>query len=229
MGHKKKIVLFIVEGINDKTCLALCMDQLLDNNTVRFEITDGDITTQYGNSSSNIAAKVGDIVRVFSGKVFKPSDFLEVVHLVDMDGAYIPDENIVESTYEKNMYCDEQIFTSKVQSTINRNHQKQEILCKMIGLNKVWGSIPYSVYYFSCNMDHVLHNEANLSRVDKDKLATDFESEFFGKPEKFVEFFNKEEFSVKGTYGETWEFIRAGTNSLKRYSNFAVYLNGKLG
>ncbi|WP_010243886.1 hypothetical protein [Acetivibrio cellulolyticus] len=225
MANKKKIVLFIVEGINDKTCLALCMDQLLDNNTVRFEITDGDITTQYGNSSSNIVAKVGDIVRAFSGKVFKPSDFLEVVHLVDMDGAYIPDENIVESTNEKNIYSDEQIFTSKVQSTINRNHQKQEILYKMIGLNKVWGSIPYSVYYFSCNMDHVLHNKANLNRADKDKLAIEFESEFFGKPEKFIEFFNKAEFAVKGTYGETWEFIKAGTNSLKRYSNFSVYLN----
>lgn len=228
MSNKKKIVLFIVEGINDKTCLALCMDQLLDNNTVRFEITDGDITTQYGSSSSNIAAKVGDVVRKFSGRIFKPTDFLEIVHLVDMDGAYIPDENIVESTYDKNIYSDEKIFTSKVQSTINRNHQKQEILCRMIGLNKVWGSIPYSVYYFSCNIDHVLHNEANLSRVDKDKLATDFESEFFGKPEKFVGFFNKAEFVVKGTYGETWEFIKAGTNSLKRYSNFAVYLNGKL-
>lgn len=229
MANKKKIVLFIVEGINDKTCLALCMDQLLDNNTVRFEITDGDITTQYGNNSSNIAAKVGDIVRKFSGRIFKPTDFLEVVHLVDMDGAYIPDENIVESTYEKNIYSDEKIFTSKVQRTINRNHQKQEILCKMIGLNKVWGSIPYSVYYFSCNMDHVLHNEANLSRTDKDKFATEFESEFFGKPEKFVKFFNKAEFVVKGAYGETWEFIKAGTNSLKRYSNFAVYLNEKLG
>lgn len=227
MVNKKKIVLFIVEGINDKTCLALCMDQLLDNNTVRFEITDGDITTQYGNISSNIVAKIVDIVRAFSGKVFKPTDFLEVVHLVDMDGAYIPDENIVESTNDKNIYNDEQIVTSKVHSTIIRNHQKQEILYKMIGLNKVWGSIPYSVYYFSCNMDHVLHNKANLSRADKDKFATEFENEFFGKSEKFIEFFNKAEFVVKGTYGETWEFIKAGTNSLKRYSNFAVYLNEK--
>ena len=227
MTNKKKIVLFIVEGINDKTCLALCMDQLLDNNTVRFEITDGDITTQYGNSSSNIVAKIGNIVRVFSGKVFKPADFLEVVHLVDMDGAYIPDENIVESANDKNTYSEEQIITSKVQAMILRNHQKKEILDRIIGLNKVWGSIPYSVYYFSCNMDHVLHNEANLSRVDKDIFSIEFENEYFGKPEKFTLFFDSEDFAVKGDYLETWNFIKVGTNSLKRYSNFTQYLNEK--
>ncbi len=71
MESKKKIILFIVEGINDKTSLALCMDQLLDKNTVRFEITDGDITTKFGSSSNNIAAKIGDIVKKFSGKIFK--------------------------------------------------------------------------------------------------------------------------------------------------------------
>lgn len=228
MINKKKIILFIVEGINDKTCLALCMDQLIDNNTVRFEITDGDITTQYGNSSRNIAAKIGNIVRLFSGKVFKPTDFLEVVHLVDMDGAYIPDENIVESKNDKNTYSKEQIVTSKVQATILRNHQKQEILDRMIGINKIWGSIPYSVYYFSCNMDHVLHNEANISRADKDDFSTEFENKFFGKPEKFMIFFNSEDFSVKGDYLDTWNFIKVGTNSLKRYSNFTQYLNRKM-
>lgn len=225
MVNKKKIILFIVEGINDKTSLALCMDQLLDSNTVQFEITNGDITTQYGNNSNNIAAKIGNVVKEFSGKIFKQKDFLEVVHLVDMDGAYIPDENVVEGTNDKNLYDNEKIITSKVQSTTNRNHQKQEILDRMIGINKVWGSIPYSIYYFSCNMDHVLHKEANLDMSDKDKLATKFETKFFGKIEEFVGFFNKEEFSVQGTYGETWKFIKEGTNSLKRYSNFAVYLN----
>lgn len=227
MPNKKKIILFIVEGMNDKTSLALCMDQLLDNNTVRFEIEDGDITTQYGTSAKNIASKIGSIVKRFSGRIFKPADFLEVVHLVDMDGAYIPDENIIEGANSKSIYKEHQIITSKVQSMIERNHRKQEILDKMIGLEKVYGSIPYSVYYFSCNMDHVLHNEANLGRAEKNKAAITFESRFIGKPEDFVAFFDSGEFSVKGDYIETWDFIRAGTNSLGRHSNFIYYLNKK--
>lgn len=227
MANKKKIILFIVEGINDKTSLALCMNQFLDKNTILFEITDGDITTQYGNSSGNIAAKIGNIIKEFSGKIFKQKDFLEIVHLVDMDGAYVPDDNVIDGIKDKNQYTEKNIETTKIKMTIDRNHQKQEIINKMVGLSKVWVSIPYSVYYFSCNMDHVLHGKANLRREEKDKLATEFENRFFNKPQEFVDFFDSDEFAIKGTYEETWKFIKAGTNSLKRSSNFIIYLTNK--
>lgn len=220
----KKIVLFIVEGINDKTSLALCMGQLLDKESVHFEITGGDITAEYGSSSANIAKKIGNIVNKFRGKIFEPKDFQQVVHIIDTDGAFISETDIVDGSDHKNEYTEEHIVTSKVQKTIERNLQKQEILDRMTGLNKVCRSIPYSVYYFSCNMDHVLHGEANLSRADKAAHAVEFENRFFGKPAELMEFFNSEEFAVKGSYDETWEFIKKGNHSLKRYSNFAVYL-----
>ena len=73
-------------------------------------------------------------------------------------------------------------------------------------------------------MDHVLHNKANLSKADKDKLAIKFENQFYGRPAEFRDFFIKNSFSVQGEYKDTWEFIKVETNSLKRYSNFAVYL-----
>lgn len=63
MPNRKKIILFIVEGINDKTSLALCLSQLLNDDEIHFEITDGDITTRIGTNPTNIAAKVGDIVK----------------------------------------------------------------------------------------------------------------------------------------------------------------------
>lgn len=225
MIYKKKIILFIVEGVNDKTNLALCLDQVLSSNTVLFKITDGDITTKYGNSSSNIVARIGNIVKDFSGKVFKKEDFQEIVHLIDMDGAYIPDERVVEGNIEKTYYSEEFIKTSNVKMIIDRNHQKQEVLDKMTQISKVWKSISYSVYYYSCNMDHVLHKDANLSREEKDKLAVKFENKYFNKPQEFIKFFHSNEFAVQGTYGETWEFIKVGTNSLKRYSNFNLYLD----
>lgn len=225
MTDKKKIILFIVEGINDKICLSLCLDQLLDKNTVRFETTDGDITTKYGNSGKNIASEIGKIVKKFSGRIFKQNDYLEVVHLVDMDGAYIPDRNIMEGNVDNNIYHDDRIETSNVEKTHERNHQKQKNLEKMISLHKVWKSIPYSVYYFSCNMDHVLHNNANLSREEKVKGATDFENKYFNKPKEFVELFRSNDLMVKGDYSETWKHIKLGTNSLKKFTNFALYLN----
>ncbi len=223
--ESKKIVLFIVEGINDKTSLALCMNQVLEGKSVHFQITNGDLTTEYSSNSGNISAKIGNIVKEFSGRIFKPKDFLHVVHIIDMDGAYIPDVNIIEGKENKNQYSDEAIVTSKVNMTIDRNKHKREILNKIINLNKVWKTIPYSVYYFSCNMDHVLHNEQNLNRSDKSHYATKFETDFLNMPEKFIHFFNSNEFAVKGSYKESWNFIMEGNNSLKRYSNFSIYLD----
>lgn len=37
-------------------------------------------------------------------------------------------------------------------------------------------------------MDHVLHNQANLSKHEKDKLAQKFEDAFIDKPQEFAEF-----------------------------------------
>ncbi|WP_249029021.1 hypothetical protein [Tannockella kyphosi] len=141
-----------------------------------------------------------------------------------MDGAYIPDTAIVENEckihYEKDV-----INTNDVKRIMIRNQQKRENLNRLIHLPKVWNSIPYSVYFFSCNLDDVLHGEANLKMEDKNKLAKQFESDYMDNPSKFIEFFNQKEIVVHGEYEESWKFISFQTNSLQRYSNFAIYLN----
>lgn len=228
MGNRKKIILFIVEGINDKTNLALCLSQLLEGDQIHFEITDGDITTKLGVSATNIAAKIGDIVKKHSGKVFKQNDYLEVVHLVDMDGAYIPDERVIEAEIDGLIYNDDEIHCKDAISIIKRNHQKQEVINRMLMITKVWTSIPYSVYYFSCNMDHVLHNKANLSQKEKNMYAQKFEDKYINKPKEFAAFFNDDKLNVGTAYKESWDFIRLDANSLKRKTNFYLYIQEKV-
>lgn len=46
MTKRKKIILFIVEGITDEVSLALGFSELMNSNEVRFELTYGDITTR---------------------------------------------------------------------------------------------------------------------------------------------------------------------------------------
>lgn len=41
--------------------------------------------------------------------------------------------------------------------------------------------------------------------------------------EAFLQFINDETFSVQGDYQKTWEFIMENGNSLKRYTNLAVF------
>lgn len=94
----------------------------------------------------------------------------------------------------------------------------------MLELHTVLKTIPYSVYYFSSNMDHVLHDNANLPKEEKDELADAFDEEYADKPKEFIRLMSESSFAVKGTYEETWNFIRFDNNSIKRYSNFGVYL-----
>lgn len=84
---RKKIILFIVEGINDKTCLEGVLEKILDSEEVRFQITEGDITTRLGIDEYKIRNEIGKTVKAFKDKYhLKPEHFLEVVHIIDTDG-----------------------------------------------------------------------------------------------------------------------------------------------
>lgn len=230
----KKILLFIVEGITDKTCLGFVLSQILNSNKVEFALTNGDITSKNGIDANNVASKIGNIVKQFSGKIFKPSDFIEIVHLVDMDGTYIVDSQIVEKTPEipidpnkpqKPYYSDSQIFVDNIEVIIQRNKQKSAVLNRIISLKSVWKTIPYSIYFFSCNLDHVMHGERNLFEKDKLVYAEQFENNYGCSPQRFLDFLNTQEIAVQGNYEETWHFIRTECNSLKRHTNFQLFFS----
>lgn len=222
---RKKIVLFIVEGINDKTCLEGVLENVVETEEVRFQMTDGDITTRTGIDEHKIRNEIGKIVKAFKDKYhLKPDHFMEVIHIIDTDGLYLKEDCIHQADVEKPLYMDDGIYTKNVEGIIQRNKKKSAVVERMLEIGNVLKSIPYSVYYFSSNMDHVLHNNANLSNQEKDDLADAFDEEYADKPEEFVSLMRSSSFAVKGTYEETWNFIKVDNNSVQRYSNFGVYL-----
>lgn len=223
---RKKIVLFIVEGINDKICLEGVLEKIVESREVRFQITEGDITTRSGMDEFKIRNEIGKIVKAFKDKYhLKPEHFMEVIHIIDTDGLYLREDSIYHADVVKNVYEDDGIYTKDVEGTLERNLRKSAIVERMLAISKVLKTIPYSVYYFSSNMDHVLHNNANLSNEEKDDLANAFDEKYSDEPEEFLLLMNEESFAVKGTYEETWNFIKIDKNSVQRYSNFGVYLS----
>lgn len=53
------------------------------------------------NKFENIIAKLGNDVTAFAkSRHYNASDFKQIIHIIDTDGAYIPDEKIVEETKE---------------------------------------------------------------------------------------------------------------------------------
>jgi len=220
----KKVILFIVEGVTDKISLGGIIDKLVSSNLVRFYITGGDITSDRFSNSSNAIAKVNDHVKAFLARELgiKKSDIIRIVHLIDMDGAYIKSDQIQVEEVEEFVYSESAIIANEVERVIERNSRKQQVINRLSLCPEISG-IPYSMYYFSCNLEHVLHNEINLADELKMAYAERFSDSYYKTETTFFDFIRDEQFAVKGDYKETWEFIKLNGNSLKRYSNFHLF------
>lgn len=224
---KKKILLFIVEGPTDETALSAVFSRIFSSDAVRFHVFHGDILTRDFVRPEKIIATVNEQIKVFRGNIYKPADFCKVVHLIDLDGVYIPDSSVVEEnepnkTYP--FYTDSQILTPSPKSIIDRNKRKRDAIAKLSATGKI-GGISYSLYYFSCNLDHVLHNSNNLSDAEKVHFSNSFDLQYAEDPNAFIQFMKTRTFAVPGTYSQTWAFIkRTGLYSLERHSNLHLEL-----
>lgn len=227
MSKNKPVIILIVEGESDKEAFDGILNELYTTNELYFHITRGDITTQPGTSEQVIKSKIGDIIKMVISKTkAKASDIRKIVHIVDMDGAYIDDDIIFYDKINDPLYKENGIYTKDVEYIIKRNENKRKIINKlstMSSIKKDRISIEYSLYYMSCNLDHVLHNIINLDTNKKVTLSEDFSDKYIDYPAKFLEFISNSDFTVKNNYRESWEFIKKDNNSIKRFSNFHLF------
>ena len=234
---RKKIVLFLVEGMSDRNALEIPFGQLLDDvdSDILLEFAmvakgdgtfGGDITSKNGIYPENIEHFIDEImVSPFLKQTgLYPKDIMEIVHFVDTDGVYIDDALVASSGNESDapLYYPDYIVTGNPDHVVERNHRKSENLDVLTSLDSVKiGSkkVKYSTYYFSCNLDHFLHGDANYNEHDKIRKALEFSMahEDSGSLKRFFEENEKETSGM--TYDESWDYIRQGENSLKRHTN----------
>lgn len=111
---------------------------------------------------------------------------------------------------------------------IRRNISKRNIVYKLVHSEEIAGFL-YEIYYFSRNIEHVLHNIAeDLSDEEKEDLAFEMADQYSECPEDFLKLLYEGDFHVAGTYKDTWNFIMENENSLKRHCNMSVFFE-KLG
>lgn len=220
---RKKVVLVIVEGSSDDTALGVMLNQIFDKDKVHVHIMHGDITTRKGVRSDNIVAKIGDEVRKYANSNHYTSrHFKQIIHIVDMDGAYLPKENVIlDLEHDKISYESDGIHTPDQQGIIERNKQKTDNLYRLRGTGQIW-QVPYRVYYMSCNLDHVLHNKRNSTDDEKETDAYAFAKKYKNDVEGFVNFICNSDFSVNVDYKESWAYIEDGLNSINRYTNLCI-------
>lgn len=92
----KKVILFIAEGPTDEDTLSPILKKLFHSMQVRFHLVHGDISTDLNVDSRNAVNTVNDHMKKEMVRYgYKRSDILQVIHLIDTDGAFIPNENVV--------------------------------------------------------------------------------------------------------------------------------------
>ena len=244
--NETRIVIVIVEGGSEIRCLRPVLSSLYDRMKPNYRVefppmvengaqNRGDFTSKFGIYPDNAA---GCINKLYIDEYLKQnglsSDCIgEIIHIVDMDGAYIEDSNITYDPKENGFYYsdDGRIITSNVESAIKRNEMKRKNIDYLYSLDYIHNhghSIPYSIYFFSSNLDHVLHGDANMiNKFEKVERAENFAMKYMDEPEDFIKAIKDLPGTLDDmTYEESWSFIRErGANSINAHTNINLLLD----
>lgn len=226
------------QKIVDKTGDELDCDIDEDNDDSEFieeseSVLGGDITTSSFVVPQNIEQKIYHrfILPAVRNEGIYPKRIAKIIQITDLDGAFIPEGHVqlLRDDHENCVgpyYNSEQgiIETDNIEGIIERNRRKRsniEYLCSLStkGIKIKTKTIPYEIYYFSSNMDHFINNDANVVGGKKN-LARAFLSKYGLFTDRFCDFFLNDLDSVGGMgYQESWDWIKDGSNSVKRHTN----------
>lgn len=226
---RKKIVFVIVEGPSDDTALGIALNQVYDKDSVYIHIMHGDITTRKNVNSQNIIAKIGNEIKAYArSQHYTAADFKQIIHIVDTDGVYIPDNKVLgKQECLKPTYEDDGIYTIDTQGIVARNQQKRDNLFRLRGCGTIW-NVPYRIYYMSCNLDHVLYNKRNSLDDEKENDAYAFARKYRNNVRELVKYICESPFSVNGAFKESWNYIEKNMNSLKRHTNICICIEEEI-
>lgn len=228
MGNKK-VVIIILEGVTDVITIGSILEELMEKSSELIPLVyHGDITSDKNVTPNTIKKKIGEFISNNSKrlKTFKNSDILEIIHIVDIDGTFVTNDMCIENPdYDCFFYSSDGIYHKNREKIIERNKKKSENINVLIGMSSLFkGKVPYRIFYFSQNIEHVLHNKLNLLEDVKISYAENFESKYVSEPSKFIDDFLVAPYSLKSEYLESWEYIKKDNNSLKRLSNLDILL-----
>lgn len=158
-----------------------------------------------------------------------PKEVVKIIQIVDLDGAYVLDENIHRRSDkdlrgEKRAYYADHIETDNLFATTRNLQRKRENIDYLVSLeNFKLGSksIEYSIYFFASNLEHFMYGIQNMDGDKKIGCAKDFSLACMDNPELFEQKMRTGDYLFRDlTYAESWDFIRKrGLNSLLRASN----------
>lgn len=223
---RKKILFVMVEGRSEETALGVILSRLYPEAIVHVHVMGGDITASNKTFPSNIVSLITAEVKAFARSYgLKKQDFQEMIHLIDTDGAFVPNSMVrFSERHRKIFYTEEKILTAYPDQIEARNERKRENVNQLRKVRWIWETIPYQLYYMSTNLEHVLVDKINCSNREKEKFAFHFAMKYKDHLEDFLHFMAGSPFSVDGPYQDSWAFIEKGDHSLRRFTNYGLSL-----
>jgi len=262
MTENKAFVCFLVDGPTDIDALQDPLAELFDriggdNISVDFRYArfqrenHGDITSLRGVTPDNVEKM---IYKYYFKQQDQESDvgwddLTSIIHIIDLDGAFIKNDRILEYTAEEEKLAKSLITNKQPKSTLyfddhiavgltkkpsllavsdieDRNKQKRQIIEHLWPLETITvkkKTVNYRLFYFSSNLDHFLYGEANLTGPEKLKYASAFGRKI-NDSEALIKFFEESPYCKAEDYSTSWKKLRKGNASLLRGSNVNVLL-----
>lgn len=226
-----------MEGTTDSDCL----DPIVDYFKEQFKLTDLDIHIQGGDvfTESINNQKSGETILKEQVEVYlrqsklTAKDILHVAFITDTDGIYIDptdyhvDSSIVKFTYDlnnKKIICENE---DKKRSLMQTRQTKVKKLSQVIRefeksvLSISRADIPYSIYYNSLNLEHVLFDNI-LPNNEKTASLDNFLDSINDDPIKLMNIFKSK--TLSDDYLESWELIK-DCEMGQGYTNLNVLFN----
>lgn len=228
----KKVLLIIVEGHTEQIILEDFLDEHFANSTIRFDVQREDILTKWDANKRipNIKNSVTRVIQNYLEKYkFLAKDLTAVVHITDADGCFIAPEFVkVKGDIEQNLFYTEDAILVKSEKRKEQIEQRNEMKAnnaKILMANDHFSihrlRIPYQLFYFSTNLEHVLWNERNEIATEKVQKADEFMESLSSSIEEFLKEYLpvNPELPYKDKMKMSWSFLMEGCNSLQRGTN----------
>lgn len=240
-SKKSHVIVVLVEGPTDKMALESSFNKLSTDSIHKFICTRGDTTsdkTIYNKTSDEI---IKEYIRNYinSHSSFEYKDIKQIIQIIDTDGLFCDSSTVVfEKSAEHPIYGRSITNVKNVETFIKTRNMKLERVLELIKKRyvicdkrdyksfKEKHSIPYSVYYHSCNLDDVICNNQNLPNgAEKTKNATQFKLKYSENVQGFLDFFESMNKSGELNFVASWNYLKENNISLSRCSNLYLYLS----
>ena len=240
---KRKVVLILVEGQSEINAFKSVLSAFYDSIDEEIEVLFPTIIEDERDVRGDITSKIGITPDVIEGCIYKlflddffdteklfPKDISEIIQIVDLDGVYISDDKVIYGNNplgeNKPYYGEDTIITTDVDKMIARNKRKRSNLDYLSSISKITVKSKkprYSVFFFSSNLDHFLHGNANMQPREKVLKADECSSKFEADPEGLVAASKACNGALVGlSYEESWDFAKIGNHSLEPHTNINI-------